>query len=71
MHPHAIAADGTSCLYMQDTWLVTETGGEPLSPQNAAALTQMMVSVVEGGTGADYCAVDAGDTRSSCETVFP
>jgi Xaa-Pro aminopeptidase/Xaa-Pro dipeptidase len=31
MHPHAIGADGRSCLYMQDTWLVTETGGEPLS----------------------------------------
>ena len=23
MHPHAIAADGEDCLYMQDTWLVT------------------------------------------------
>jgi Xaa-Pro aminopeptidase len=31
MHPHAIAADGRECLYMQDTWLVTETGGEPLA----------------------------------------
>ena len=31
LHPHAIAADGNACLYMQDTWLVTETGGEPLS----------------------------------------
>ena len=31
MHPHVIAADGKGCLYMQDTWLVTETGGEPLS----------------------------------------
>jgi Xaa-Pro aminopeptidase len=30
MHPHAIADDG-SCLYMQDTWLVTATGGEPLA----------------------------------------
>lgn len=28
-----------------------EVFSEPLSPQNAAALTQMMVSVVEGGTG--------------------
>jgi Xaa-Pro dipeptidase len=27
MHPHAIAANGEDCLYMQDTWLVTETGG--------------------------------------------
>jgi Xaa-Pro aminopeptidase len=31
MHPHVIAADGNACLYMQDTWLVTEAGGEPLS----------------------------------------
>jgi len=31
MHPHAIAADGHECLYMQDTWLVTPQGGEPLA----------------------------------------
>ena len=31
MHPHAITADGTECLYMQDTWLVTDDGGEPLA----------------------------------------
>ena len=31
MHPHVIADNGTDCLYMQDTWLVTETGGEPLA----------------------------------------
>ncbi len=31
MHPHAIAADGKACLYMQDTWLVTAEGGEPLA----------------------------------------
>jgi Xaa-Pro aminopeptidase len=31
MHPHAIAPDGKACLYMQDTWLVTDGGGEPLS----------------------------------------
>jgi Xaa-Pro aminopeptidase len=31
MHPHVIAADGRECLYMQDTWLVTEGGGEPLA----------------------------------------
>jgi Xaa-Pro aminopeptidase len=30
MHPHAIAANGEDCLYMQDTWLVTASGGEPL-----------------------------------------
>ena len=30
MHPHAIADSG-DCLYMQDTWLVTATGGEPLA----------------------------------------
>jgi Xaa-Pro aminopeptidase len=30
MHPHAIAGNGRDCLYMQDTWLVTADGGEPL-----------------------------------------
>ena len=31
MHPHAISQDGKACLYMQDTWLVTEDGGVPLA----------------------------------------
>jgi Xaa-Pro dipeptidase len=31
MHPHAISEDGRSCLYMQDTWLVTADGGVPLA----------------------------------------
>jgi Xaa-Pro dipeptidase len=31
MHPHAISADSRECLYMQDTWLVTESGGVPLA----------------------------------------
>jgi Xaa-Pro aminopeptidase len=31
MHPHAITVDGGGCLYMQDTWLVTRDGGEPLA----------------------------------------
>jgi Xaa-Pro dipeptidase len=31
MHPHAIAANGEDCVYMQETWLVTEGGGEALS----------------------------------------
>jgi Xaa-Pro dipeptidase len=31
MHPHAIAPDGDDCLYMQDTWLVTDSGGIPLA----------------------------------------
>jgi Xaa-Pro dipeptidase len=31
MHPHAISEDGRECLYMQDTWLVTENGGEPMA----------------------------------------
>jgi Xaa-Pro aminopeptidase len=31
LHPHAIAPDGESCLYMQETWLVTAGGGVPLS----------------------------------------
>ncbi len=31
MHPHAITPDGRGCLYMQETWLVTADGGEPMS----------------------------------------
>ncbi len=31
MHPHAISEDGRACLYMQDTWLVTASGGVPLA----------------------------------------
>jgi Xaa-Pro aminopeptidase len=31
MHPHALTSDGRACLYMQDTWLVTADGGEPLA----------------------------------------
>jgi Xaa-Pro aminopeptidase len=31
MHPHVIAENGHDCLYMQDTWLVTAHGGEPLA----------------------------------------
>ncbi|MHB8641831.1 MAG: M24 family metallopeptidase [Gaiellaceae bacterium] len=31
LHPHVIAENGRDCLYMQDTWLVTATGGEPLA----------------------------------------
>ncbi len=31
MHPHAISQDGSSCLYMQDTWRVGADGGEPLA----------------------------------------
>jgi Xaa-Pro aminopeptidase len=31
MHPHAISADGTACMYMQDTWLVAAGRAELLS----------------------------------------
>ena len=31
MHPHVIADNGRDCLYMQDTWLVTSSGGQPLA----------------------------------------
>jgi Xaa-Pro dipeptidase len=31
VHPHAIAANGEDCLYMQECWLVTKSGGVPLS----------------------------------------
>ena len=31
MHPHVISDDGNACLYMQDTWLVSDDGGVPLA----------------------------------------
>jgi Xaa-Pro dipeptidase len=31
MHPHAISDDGRTCVYMQETWLVGQDGGVPLS----------------------------------------
>ena len=31
MHPHAFTQDERTCLYMQDTWLVTADGGVPFS----------------------------------------
>lgn len=31
MHPHAITQDGRECLYMQDTWRVGATEGEPMA----------------------------------------
>jgi Xaa-Pro aminopeptidase len=31
MHPHVISDDGNACLYMQDTWLVTDDGGVALA----------------------------------------
>jgi Xaa-Pro dipeptidase len=31
MHPHVIAENGHDCLYMQDTWLVTSSGGQPMA----------------------------------------
>jgi Xaa-Pro aminopeptidase len=31
VHPHVISEDGRSCLYMQETWLVTAEGGVALS----------------------------------------
>ena len=31
MHSYVISDDGRACLYMQDTWLVTDGGGEPLA----------------------------------------
>ena len=40
MHPHAIAEDDRACLYMQDTWRVGSSEGEPLS--------QVPVRVFEG-----------------------
>ncbi|MBW8742308.1 MAG: hypothetical protein JF623_06720, partial [Acidobacteria bacterium] len=31
VQPNVIAENGRDCLYMQDTWLVTDSGGEPLA----------------------------------------
>jgi hypothetical protein len=31
MHPHAIAEGDGACLYMQDTWRVGASEGEPLA----------------------------------------
>jgi Xaa-Pro aminopeptidase len=31
MHPHAVSADESSCMYMQDTWLIGADRGELLS----------------------------------------
>jgi Xaa-Pro aminopeptidase len=44
MHPHAIAENGRDCLYMQDTWLVTPDGGEPL-----AGLPMQIFAGADGG----------------------
>jgi Xaa-Pro dipeptidase len=41
MHPHAITEDEQTCLYMQDTWLVTPDGGRPFS--------QVPIRIFEGG----------------------
>ncbi|MDX6413517.1 MAG: hypothetical protein QOH23_927 [Gaiellaceae bacterium] len=46
MHPHVIAENGVDCLYMQDTWLVTADGGEPL-----AGLPMRIYAAGEGRTG--------------------
>jgi Xaa-Pro dipeptidase len=45
MHPHVIAENGVDCLYMQDTWLVTADGGEPL-----AGLPMRIYAAGEGRT---------------------
>jgi Xaa-Pro dipeptidase len=31
LHPHALTDDGATCLYMQDTWLVSASGGVALA----------------------------------------
>jgi len=48
MHPHAIAPSGEDCLYMQETWLVTADGGEPLST--------LPMQVFVGGAGSESTA---------------
>ena len=40
MHPHAIAANGEDCLYMQDTWLVTAGRRRPARKPSDAGLSR-------------------------------
>ena len=64
MHPHAISQDGSACLYMQDTWLVTADGGVPLADlplkiydgTESAPVTEPKLSepVLPGEGGSDY-----------------
>ncbi len=59
----------------QANFLVSRGGTDRLSgfagPDTFDTLDNAGGDVVEAGSGTDYCAIDAGDTRSSCETVFP
>ena len=69
MHPHAIAENGEDCLYMQDTWLVTPSGGVPLADlpmeiwvrgalADASPTWDSPSPVVAGYTGSRELAVD-------------
>jgi Xaa-Pro aminopeptidase len=49
MHPHAIAQDGNACLYMQDTWLVTD---------HAAELASLELMTAARALGGDHAGAD-------------
>ena len=63
MHPHAIAANGEDCLYMQDTWLVTADGGVPLAdlPMEIFRRLTLADGLVENEDGVVRCWWGAGD----------
>ena len=59
----------------QANFLVSRGGADHVTGNGGAdtidTLDHAGDDVVSAGTGADYCAIDAGDARTSCETVFP
>ena len=57
MHPHAIAANGEDCLYMQDTWLVTAEGG--------VALAGLPMGIVVVGVTPKRCTRGSSATRTA------
>jgi Ca2+-binding RTX toxin-like protein len=57
----------------QANFLVSRGGADHITGNGGSdtidTFDQAGDDVVSAGTGMDYCAIDAGDTRSSCETV--
>jgi hypothetical protein len=62
MHPHAIADNGTDCLYMQDTWLVTKDGGE--------SLAGLPMRIFDGSESRDACAGPEARSRVHRLSLF-
>jgi hypothetical protein len=59
----------------QANFLVSRGGADRITglagPDTIDTLDNAGDDEIAAGSGTDYCAIDAGDTRSSCETVFP